>query len=210
MAAATSSDGATSPVRCSSINDDPCTPTPTLPPHTHSHHTHTASHADLCVACAGSNACPPVVWCVLAGTDLVHWTRQPPSVWFDPTSPTGNGSNFDYFHGNCGTGGGVVNAGGELVVYCPHDAAGVHAFGAPSATNFTELRLLDRAPAKIAMPMPPASALPAGDGTSDPGTPFLASDGKWYQVLGGRGKASHPTCHRTDRMSHCCQWCEKK
>ena len=112
---------------------------------------------------------------------------------------------LQYFHGNCGTGGGVVNAGGELVVYCPHDAAGVHAFGAPSATNFTELRLLDRAPAKIAMPMPPASALPAGDGTSDPGTPFLASDGKWYQVLGGRGKASDPTCHRTDRMSHCCQ-----
>ena len=40
---------------------------------------------------------------------------------------------------------------------------------------------------------PPASALVGEAGTSDPGTPWLAPDGEWYQVWGDRGAsgASH-------------------
>ena len=83
-------------------------------------------------------------WCHLTSKDLIHWEQQPPAVWYDGTRSLPNGSGF---HGNCGTGGGAINARGELVVYCPHDGTGIHTFIAANASgDFARLSLVDAAP----------------------------------------------------------------
>ena len=57
-------------------------------------------------------------WCHMTSKDLVRWTNHGPAVWFDPSPAFPNGSGFS---GNCGTGGGAINAKGELVAYwCVH------------------------------------------------------------------------------------------
>ena len=66
-------------------------------------------------------------WCRFTSPDLVRWTPRGPAVWFDDTQVSSNGSGFS---GNCGTGGGAVNAKGELIVYCPHDGSGIYVFAA--------------------------------------------------------------------------------
>jgi hypothetical protein len=135
-------------------------------------------------------------WCLFTSVDLVRWTSRGPAVWFDDTSVASNGSGFA---GNCGTGGGAVNAKGELVVYCPHDGTGIYVFAAKNASSFGPLKLSPRPPPGenctslgfdgCAMLRPPPSVIrnKAG-GTSDPGTPFKHTDGEIYQVWGSRNQ----------------------
>ena len=81
-------------------------------------------------------------WCLFTSVDLVRWTSRGPAVWFDDTSVASNGSGFG---GNCGTGGGAVNAKGELVVYCPHDGTGIYVF-VGKTSSLGPLKLSPRPP----------------------------------------------------------------
>ena len=131
-------------------------------------------------------------WCHVSSPDLVHWTSHPPVVWF------GQGKTFG---GNCGTGGGGINAAGEYVVYCPHDISGVNTFVHPNATNLNDGRrfeLVDRPPpgkncsssgwSPGCAFVPPPPSVMGKDFPSDPGTPWKSSvDGAWWNVWGNRG-----------------------
>ena len=142
----------------------------------------------------GAGKAPYLGWCHLTSPDLVRWSHLGPAVWFDDTTATKNGSGFS---GNCGTGGGAVNSRGEFVAFCPHDGSGIYVFAAENSNNFTRLELSPRpqpgedctsAASKCAMTPPP----PGAGGLnhvqpSDPGTPFMAADGRMYQVWGNRG-----------------------
>lgn len=135
-------------------------------------------------------------WCLFTSLDLVRWTSHGPAVWFDDTNVTRNGSGFS---GNCGTGGGAVNAKGELIVYCPHDGTGIYVFTAKNASSLGPLQLSPRPPPGenctspgydgCAMLSPPPSVIREKDGgTSDPGSPFQHTDGEIYQVWGSRNQ----------------------
>ena len=79
----------------------------------------------------------------MTSPDLVRWTNRGPAVWFDPSPAFNNGTGFS---GNCGTGGGAINAKGELVAYCPHDVTGVYAFVGADPTSTTSPLILNERP----------------------------------------------------------------
>eukprot|EP01052_Picozoa_sp_SAG31_P000761 SAG31_NODE_22_length_33849_cov_13.713096_9_plen_816_part_00 len=138
---------------------------------------------------------PYLGWCHLSSTDLVRWKHNGPAVWFDNTTAMRNGSGFS---GNCGTGGGSVNAAGEFIAFCPHDGTGIYVFAANSS-SVDRLKLSPRpsfgqnctsAGFHGCAMVPPSGATVQKVQPSDPGTPFTASDGRIYQVWGNRGDAS--------------------